>query len=131
MPRLNHDPQDSPRARAGAGAGAGDDHAQDAHPHADAWTSPLGLPEDFVRNFYDTWNSLEEQISSYNETKKAMLANCRAIYGPYHANALKLACRLARVDPNKVAEDAVTMRQAREYLRIIQDRTNQGDAGHA
>ena len=106
---------------------AHDAHPHDAHTHEEEgahhgeWTSPLGLDEDFVRKFFDEWRAIEEEIASYNNVKKAMLCKTRALYGPYHTEALKRACSLALKDPAAVARDAVLNKVAGGYLKILRN----------
>lgn len=107
-----------------ARARARDAHTHDAHVHeeAGAWTSPLGIDEDFIRRFFEEWKAAEEQIASYNNVKKAMLSKTRSLYGSYHTEALKRACNMALKDPAQVAKDAVLDKAARDYLKILWDR---------
>lgn len=108
MDAPHHDREDGP-------------HARGAHAHADGWTSPLGIEETFLRGFFKGWKNAEAQIASYNNVKKAMLAKTRALYGPHHTDALKLACQLAMKDEAKVARSDVHDKVARDYLKVLRD----------
>lgn len=112
--------QDGEGPRAGAHEAHAHD-AHDAHTHeaGGEWGSPLGLEDDFIYNFFVEWHAIAEQIASYNNVKKAMLSKARALFGPYHTEALKRACNLALQDKAVVCRDAVLDKVARQYLDIL------------
>lgn len=96
-------------------------HVHDAHVHEGDWTSPLGIDAVFARKFFAEWRNAEDQIRSYNDLKKAMLAKVRSLHGPYHTELLKRACQLALKDAGQVAKNEVLDRTARDYLKILRD----------
>ena len=101
---------DGPRARA---------HSHDAH-DGDLG-SRLGIHESKAREFFHWWRQFSEEIDSANASKAAMVKNLRAIYGPYHSEALRRACNTSLKEPGKVAKDDAIAKAARACLAVLKD----------